>query len=313
MQPIVQWLEALGLGQYGEAFVRADIDAAVLPDLSEADLAQLGVTLGHRKRLLRAIASLSEPGATRPGVPAPPAGAAAERRQLTVLFSDLVGSTALASRLDPVDLRGVIGAYHRCVAAAVRRFDGFVAKYMGDGVLAYFGYPSAHEDDAERAVRAGLAVVEAVHGIAAADPLEVRIGIATGVVVVGDLVGEGEAQEVVGETPNLAARLQALALPDRRQFRARLALRAGGHVRAKARQARSACCRRVRLPACGCTVYRRDAVDPRPRALRRCRVDPSEIQRRNLARAGRHDRSRRPPPADGAAVRGRPMGRSDHA
>jgi class 3 adenylate cyclase len=189
MQPIVQWLEALGLGQYGHAFVEADIDPAVLADLSEADLAQLGVTLGHRKKLLRAIAALSEPGATRPGVPAPAVGtaiaAAAERRQLTVLFSDLVGSTALASRLDPEDLRGVIGAYHRCVAAAVRRFDGFVAKYMGDGVLAYFGYPRAHEDDAERAVRAGLAMVEAVRGIAAAESLEVRIGIATGLVVGG--------------------------------------------------------------------------------------------------------------------------------
>jgi class 3 adenylate cyclase len=215
MQLIVQWLEALGLGQYGEAFVRADIDAAVLPDLTEADLTQLGVTLGHRKKLLRAIAALSEPGGTQPGISARVAGAAAERRQLTVVFSDLVGSTALASRLDPEDLRGAIGDYHRCVAAAVRRFDGFVAKYMGDGVLAYFGYPSAHEDDAERAVRTGLAVVEAVRGIAAAEPLAVRIGIATGLVVVGDLVGEGSSQEqaVVGETPNLAARLQALAEP----------------------------------------------------------------------------------------------------
>jgi class 3 adenylate cyclase/predicted ATPase len=237
MQAIVQWLEALGLGQYGEAFVQADIDAAVLADLSEADLAQLGVTLGHRKRLLRAIAALSEPGATPPGIPSPATGAA-ERRQLTVVFTDLVGSTALASRLDPEDLGGVIGAYHRCVAAAVRRFDGFVAKYMGDGVLAYFGYPSAHDDDAERAVRAGLAVVEAVRGIAAAGPLEVRIGIATGLVVVGELTGEGEAQErgVIGETPNLAARLQALAEPGsvviapatRRLLGSRFALRARG-------------------------------------------------------------------------------------
>ena len=194
MQPIVQWLKALGLGQYGDAFVEADIDPAVLPDLAEADLAQLGVTLGHRKRLLRAIAALSEPRGTQPGVAAPGAGTAAERRQLTVVFSDLVGSTALASRLDPEDLRGIIGAYHRGVAAAVRRFDGFVAKYMGDGVLAYFGYPSAHEDNAERAVRAGLAVIEAVRGIAAADPFEVRIGIATGLVVVGDLVGEGSSR-----------------------------------------------------------------------------------------------------------------------
>ena len=131
------------------------------------------------------------------------------------MFCDLVGSTALAARLDPEELREVIGAYHRCVAGAVRRFDGFVAKYMGDGVLVYFGYPRAHEDNAERAVRAGLAVVEAMRDIAAADPLEVRIGIATGLVVVGDLIGEGASQEqaVVGETPNLAARLQALAEP----------------------------------------------------------------------------------------------------
>jgi class 3 adenylate cyclase len=149
--------------------------------------------------------------------PAPVSATAqeAERRQLTVMFCDLVGSTALAARLDPEELREVIGAYHRCVAAAVRRFDGFVAKYMGDGVLVYFGFPRAHEDDAERAVRAGLAVVEAVRGIGAADPLEVRSGISTGLVVVGDLIGEGASQEqaVVGETPNLAARLQALAEP----------------------------------------------------------------------------------------------------
>jgi class 3 adenylate cyclase/tetratricopeptide (TPR) repeat protein len=131
------------------------------------------------------------------------------------MFCDLVGSTALSARLDPEELREVIGAYQRCVAEAVRRFDGFVAKYMGDGVLVYFGFPRAHEDDAERAVRAGLAVVEAVRGTEAADPLQVRIGIATGLVVVGELIGEGEAQErgVVGETPNLAARLQALAEP----------------------------------------------------------------------------------------------------
>src|SRR5262249_5247045 len=140
---------------------------------------------------------------------------AAERRQLTVMFCDLVGSTVLSARLDPEELREVIGAYHRCVAVAVRRFDGFVAKYMGDGVLIYFGYPQAHEDDAERAARASLAVVEAVRGIGAADLLEVRIGIATGLVVVGNLIGEGASQEqaVVGETPNLAARMQVLAEP----------------------------------------------------------------------------------------------------
>src|SRR4029077_13481053 len=140
----------------------------------------------------------------------------AERRQLTVMFCDLVGSTALSTRFDPEDLREVIGAYHRCVADTVGRFDGFVAKYMGDGVLIYFGYPQAHEDDAERAVRAGLAVIEAVGKLPAQQDLRVRVGIATGLAVVGDLIGEGAARErgVVGETPNLAARLQGLAMPN---------------------------------------------------------------------------------------------------
>src|SRR5439155_18281469 len=139
----------------------------------------------------------------------------AERRQLTVMFCDLVGSTALSLRFDPEDLREVIGAYHRCVSETVARFDGFVAKFMGDGVLVYFGYPQAHEDDAERAVRAGLAVVDAVGRLPAPEAMQARIGVATGLVVVGDLIGEGAAQErgVVGETPNLAARLQALAAP----------------------------------------------------------------------------------------------------
>jgi class 3 adenylate cyclase/tetratricopeptide (TPR) repeat protein len=148
---------------------------------------------------------------------APPAAAPAERRQLTIMFCDLVGSTALSARLDPEELRDVIGAYHRACADTIARAGGFVAKYMGDGVLAYFGYPRAHEDDAERAVRAGLDIIEAVGKLHAAGArLQVRIGIATGLVVVGDLVGEGAAQEqsVVGETPNLAARLQALADPD---------------------------------------------------------------------------------------------------
>jgi class 3 adenylate cyclase len=139
----------------------------------------------------------------------------AERRQLTVLFCDLVGSTALASRLDPEDLREIISVYHRCVADAVARFDGFVAKYMGDGVLVYFGYPGAHEDDAEQAVRAGRALIDAVGRVQTPEPLQVRVGIGTGEVVVGDLITSGDGQErgVVGETPNLAARLQALAEP----------------------------------------------------------------------------------------------------
>src|SRR5580693_794756 len=157
----------------------------------------------------------AESAASATSAPISPPTIDAERRQLTVMFCDLVGSTALSARFDPEDLREVIGAYHRCVADTVAHFAGFVAKYMGDGVLVYFGYPEAHEDDAERAVRAALAVIDAVGRLATSEPLNVRLGIATGLVVVGDLIGAGAAQErgVVGETPNLAARLQALARP----------------------------------------------------------------------------------------------------
>jgi class 3 adenylate cyclase/predicted ATPase len=199
-------------------FREAEIGVDVLPDLTDADLGQLGVPLGNRKRLLKAIASLCTTDGPANPRPTPPAQDAAERRQLTVMFCDLVGSTAMSARLDPEDMREIIGTYHRCCAAQIEGNGGFVAKYMGDGVLAYFGYPQAHEHDAERAVRAGLAIVEAAPKLAtvAGSPLHVRIGIATGLVVVGDLVGSGEAQErgVVGETPNLAARLQAIAEPD---------------------------------------------------------------------------------------------------
>jgi len=211
------WLRRLGLGQYEALFRASDIDADILPELTEVDLEKLGVSLGHRKRLLRAISGLTV-AETSPA-PSASAGAkphdAAERRQLTVMFCDLVGSTPLSTRYDPEDLREIVGAYHRCVADTVGRFGGFVARYMGDGVLVYFGYPEAHEDDAERAVRAGLAVIDAVGQLATQEPLNARIGIATGLVVVGDLIGAGAAQErgVVGETPNLAARLQALARP----------------------------------------------------------------------------------------------------
>ena len=140
----------------------------------------------------------------------------AERRQSPVMFSDLVGSTALSARMDPEDLREIISAYQKSVAETVQRFGGFVAKYMGDGVLVYFGYPQAHEDDAERAVGAGLELIQAVAGLKSSAPLQTRVGIATGVVVVGDLIGSGEAQErgIVGETPNLAARLQSTAEPN---------------------------------------------------------------------------------------------------
>jgi class 3 adenylate cyclase len=218
MQQIADWLNTLGLGQYARRFAENYIDAGVLRDLTDQDLEKIGIPLGHRKKLLRAIRDVAD---ASPGAP-PPATASklaphdsAERRQLTVMFIDLVGSTALSTRLDLEDLRGVIGAYHKGVAEIVSRFDGFVAKYMGDGVLVYFGYPQAHEDDAERAVRAGLALIEAASRLATPEPLQVRIGVATGLVVVGDLVGSGEAQErgVVGETPNLAARLQAAAAP----------------------------------------------------------------------------------------------------
>jgi len=184
------------------------------------DLKDLGVALvGHRRRLLDAIAALAAAPPAAVALAREERGAAvsaeAERRQLTVMFCDLVGSTPLSTRFDPEDLREIVGAYHRCVADTVGRFGGFVAKYMGDGVLIYFGYPEAHEDDAERAVRAGLAVIDEVVRLATQEPLNVRIGIATGVVVVGDLIGAGAAQErdVVGETPNLGARLQALARP----------------------------------------------------------------------------------------------------
>jgi class 3 adenylate cyclase/predicted ATPase len=212
---IGDWLRELGLEQYEPAFRTNEIDARVLPSLTAADLKDLGVTLvGHRRRLLDAIAAL---GTEAPASPDAPSPAPAERRQLTVMFCDLVGSTELSARLDPEDLREVIAAYHRAVAEIVARFDGFVAKYMGDGVLIYFGYPRAHEDDAERAVRAGLGLIDAVsHLDVKSVELQARVGIATGLVVVGDLIGEGSAQEqsVVGETPNLAARLQALAEPD---------------------------------------------------------------------------------------------------
>jgi len=187
------WLRGLGLEQYGPAFRENEVDERVLQSLTAEDLKDLGVTLvGHRRRLLDAIATLGADMPAAAVTAAPPAQADAERRQLTVMFCDLVGSTALSARLDPEDLREVIAAYHRAVAEVVGRFDGFVAKYMGDGVLVYFGYPRAHEDDAERAVRAGLGVIDAVGRLDVQSiELRARVGIATGLVVVGDLIGEG--------------------------------------------------------------------------------------------------------------------------
>jgi class 3 adenylate cyclase/tetratricopeptide (TPR) repeat protein len=223
MSDIRKWLEAIGLGRYAGDFETNDIDMDLLKQVDDQMLKDIGVaSAGHRLRIRNAIAKLAPTpvdevnlSARTPTHETP--AASAERRQLTVMFCDLVGSTALSARLDPEDLRGIIGAYHRCCTELVERNGGFVAKYMGDGVLAYFGYPQAHEHDAERAVRAGVSLIEAVPKLAtnAGSPLQVRVGIATGLVVVGDLIGTGAAQEqaVVGETPNLAARLQALAEP----------------------------------------------------------------------------------------------------
>ena len=214
------WLRGLGLAQYETLFRDNEIEFDVLPDLIDSDLEKIGLPLGPRKRILKAIGKLGAAGAPQPAagpVPRAPAADAAERRQLTVMFCDLVGSTALSARLDPEDMRHVIRAYQDACSGVVARYDGFVAKFMGDGLLVYFGFPGAHEDDAARAVHAGLEIADAVAGLQtrARQTLSVRIGVATGLVVVGDLVGEGSAQEqaVVGDTPNLAARLQGLAEP----------------------------------------------------------------------------------------------------
>jgi class 3 adenylate cyclase/predicted ATPase len=222
---VVVWLRSLGLGKYEAAFRENEIDETVLPSLTHETLKELGVTaVGHRLKLLDAIAALradatAGPSADLTTIPVTTNVSSedhAERRQVTVMFSDLVGSTALSARMDPEDLREVISSYQKCVAETVQRFGGFVAKYMGDGVLVYFGYPQAHEDDAERAVRAGLDLVAAVGALKTHAPLQTRVGIATGLVVVGDLIGFGASQEqaIVGETPNLAARLQGIAEPN---------------------------------------------------------------------------------------------------
>jgi len=209
------WLRGIGLAQYAEIFRANDIDGELLGQLTNDDLKDIGVaSVGHRKKLLKAIAALTAtpeaPSLIPVAVTEPKTHDTAERRQVTVMFSDLVGSTALSARMDPEDLRELISAYQKCAAEAVRRFGGFVARYMGDGMLVCFGYPEAHEDDAERAVRAGLELIAAVVALKTPASLQTRVGIATGLVVVGDLIGSGEAQEraIVGETPNLAARLQ---------------------------------------------------------------------------------------------------------
>jgi class 3 adenylate cyclase/tetratricopeptide (TPR) repeat protein len=219
MHQIGDWLEKLGMSEYAQRFAENGITVAALPHLTEQDLKDIGVLLGHRRIMLAAIGALADAPSRKPEPTSSPEQKSqdtAERRQVTVMFSDLVGSTALSARMDPEDLREVISAYQKCVTETVRRFGGFVANYMGDGVLAYFGYPQAHEDDTERAVRAGLELVAAVRDLKTHATLQTRVGIATGLVVVGDLIGSGSTQEqaVVGETPNLAARLQGVAEPN---------------------------------------------------------------------------------------------------
>ena len=220
---VVVWLRSLGLGKYEAAFRENEIDERVLPSLTQEDLKELGVAvLGHRRTLLDAITALRTDAGKAPSADAATPSShlsvspedRAERRQVTVMFSDLVGSAALSARMDPEDLRKIISAYENCVAETVRRFGGFVAQFTGDGFLAYFGYPLAHEDDAERAVRAALELTTAVSDLKTQSALQIRVGIATGLVVAGELPGSGEEGDIVGETPNLAARLQGIAEPN---------------------------------------------------------------------------------------------------
>ena len=218
---IARWLNDLGLGKYADVFNEHEVDFEVLPELAEPDLEKIGIPLGPRKKLMKAITELSADvkEQSEPTDAAPPTRAApeAERRQLTLMFVDLVGSTELSQQLDPEDLREVMRRYQDAVTGVISRHDGYIAKYLGDGVLAYFGWPQAHEDQAERAVRAGLDAVRAVEEVPrdAGGTLQVRVGIASGQVVIGDLVGDAatEVEAISGETPNLAARLQGVAAP----------------------------------------------------------------------------------------------------
>ena len=218
MRGVTEWLKSIGLSEYAQRFGENGVDFSVLHDLTEQDLKERGVLLGHRRKLLRAIADIE--GAAGPGptkaASEPRRPAEGERRHLTVMFCELVRSTAAATRLDPEDMRALIGVFHGCIAEVIGRFNGEIARYMDDGALVYFGFPQAHEDDAELAVRAALALIDAVASIGSvAETLQIRIGIATGTVVVAELLIEKTLaeQEVVGETPNLAARLQAIAEP----------------------------------------------------------------------------------------------------
>src|SRR3954471_16136390 len=213
MTSIADWLTSLGLPEYTERFIANAIDPSVLGELTEQDLKDLEIPLGHRRKILRAIEDSKAP--TVPLQPAQP-DAGAQRRQLTVMFCDLVGSTALSAKLDPEDFRAVISAYQSCIENIVQQHSGMVARYMGDGALVYFGYPQAREDDTEQAVHAGLALVDAIPKLRAGFDVTLQscVGIATGTVVVGDLLttaGGAVEHAVLGDTPNLAARLQTVA------------------------------------------------------------------------------------------------------
>ena len=231
MKSVVQWLREIGLESYATAFAENEVDFSVVGTLTEEDLRELGLSLGARRKFLLAVAALANPatevpaaagerGATPPSesVSAPsvtPDSPAGERRQLTVMFCDLVGSTALSEKLDPEELRSLLHDYRTVCGEVIARYEGFVARYVGDGILTYFGWPKAHEEDAERALRAALEIVHAIKGVASTEPLSVRIGIATGPVVVGEQAGVGDQSKLaVGSTPNLAARLQGLAAAD---------------------------------------------------------------------------------------------------
>ncbi|MDH3714872.1 MAG: AAA family ATPase, partial [Gammaproteobacteria bacterium] len=222
MTDISQWLDSLGLGQYARSFEENSIELDQLSTLSDDELTELGVkALGHRKRIrdsARDMETETRHADTSRAAASTTSAGDAERRQLTVMFCDLVASTALSEQMDPEEFRDVIAAYQGAVTQSVARYEGYVARYMGDGLLVYFGYPRAHEDDAERAVLAGLAAVDSVRrlDITGVSTLKARVGIATGLVVAGDIVGEGASEEraVLGDTPNLAARLEATATPN---------------------------------------------------------------------------------------------------
>ena len=216
MSDVRAWLEGLGLGDFAETFESERIQIDQIAKLTEADLKELGLPMGPRKAILEAAAYLAEtraaPGDTKQSAPA----RAGERRQITVMFCDLVGSTALSEQLDPEDLRALMQAYQQAAGAVIERYEGHVAQYLGNGLMTYFGWPQAHEDDAQRAIRAGLEIIDAVKEIEADTPLSVRVGISTGPVVVGE-TGGGDASipnAAVGETPNLASRMQSLAAPN---------------------------------------------------------------------------------------------------